>query len=88
DEACAMIRTEIDSMPSELDGVSRKVMQLEIEEAALKKEKDPASAVRLKALQDELEEARDEQGLLRERYESEKKGIGEVRALRERIATT
>ena len=54
DEACAMIKTEIDSMPAEMDGVARKIMQLEIEEAALKKETDALSQNRLKALQDEL----------------------------------
>ena len=58
DEACAMIRTEIDSLPSELDAASRCVMQLEIEETALKREADAASAERLKALQKELQEAR------------------------------
>ena len=56
DEACAMIRTEIDSMPSELDEVTRRVMQLEIEEAALAKEKDEASKERLIHLQKELAE--------------------------------
>jgi len=85
DEACALIRTEIDSLPAELDAVSRKVMQLEIEEAALNKEKDAASVERLKALQKELQEAREEQTGLRAQYEAEKQGIGAVRELRERI---
>ena len=85
DEACALIRTEIDSLPAELDAVSRKVMQLEIEEAALNKEKDAASVERLKALQKELQEAREEQTGLRAQYEAEKQGIGVVRELRERI---
>ncbi len=88
DEACAMIRTEIESLPSELDGVSRKVMQLEIEEAALKKEKDPASVARLKALQEELEDAREEQAALRTQYETEKREIVDVRSIRERIEAT
>ena len=61
DEACAMIRTEIDSMPTELDEVTRRVMQLEIEEAALEKEKDEASKERLRTLQKELAEFRDKQ---------------------------
>jgi ATP-dependent Clp protease ATP-binding subunit ClpB len=87
DEACALIRTEIDSLPAELDAVSRKVMQLEIEEAALHKEKDAASVERLKALQKELQEAREEQTGLRAQYEAEKQGIGAVRELRERIET-
>ena len=85
DEACAMIRTEIDSLPSELDAVSRKVMQFEIEEAALMKEKDAASVERLKALRGELQEAREEQVGLRARYEAEKEGLTNVRGLRERI---
>ena len=72
DEACAMIRTEIDSLPAELDTVSRKVMQLEIEEAALTKEKDAASRGRLKNLRAELQEAREEQTALRAGYEAEK----------------
>ncbi|HRX27399.1 MAG TPA: AAA family ATPase, partial [Aminivibrio sp.] len=71
DEACAMIRTEIDSLPAELDTVSRKVMQLEIEEAALTKEKDAASLGRLKNLRAELQEAREEQAALRAGYEAE-----------------
>ena len=70
DEACAMIRTEIDSQPSELDAASRKVMQLEIEETALKHEEDDASKERLKALQKELAEARNEQSAVRDREES------------------
>ena len=85
DEACAMIRTEIDSLPAELDAVSRRVMQLEIEEAALNREKDAASAERLKVLRKELQEAREEQTGMRARYESEKHEIGAVRDLREKI---
>jgi ATP-dependent Clp protease ATP-binding subunit ClpB len=87
DEACAMIRTEIDSLPAELDAASRKVMQLEIEEAALKKEKDEASLERLKTLQKELQEAREEADTLRAQYESEKEVITRVRSLREEIDT-
>ena len=60
DEACALIRTEIDSMPTELDEVTRKVMQLEIEEAALTKEKDDASNARLETLQEELANLKEE----------------------------
>ncbi|MGI6783977.1 MAG: ATP-dependent chaperone ClpB [Aminivibrio sp.] len=85
DEACAMIRTEIDSLPAELDSASRRVMQLEIEEAALTKEKDGASLERLKALRAELRDAREEQDSLRAAYEAEKEGLAEVRGLRERI---
>lgn len=85
DEACAMIRTEIDSLPAELDNVSRRVMQLEIEEAALMKEKDSASAERLKHLRGDLQEAREEQDSLRAGYEAEKEGLAEVRELREKI---
>ncbi len=85
DEACAMIRTEIDSMPAELDAASRRVMQLEIEEAALKKEKDKASQERLKALQKELQDVRGQSDALRAQYESEKKAIQHVQGLREQI---
>jgi ATP-dependent Clp protease ATP-binding subunit ClpB len=85
DEACAMIRTEIDSMPAELDEVTRRVLQLEIEEAALKKEKDKASKERLKTLQKELADLRSQSDAMRAQWEGEKKSIEEVRALRERI---
>ena len=85
DEACAMIRTEIDSLPSELDAASRRVMQLEIEETALKREADAASAERLKALQKELQEARTEADSLRAQYETEKGAITGIRELRSRI---
>ncbi|WP_300524877.1 AAA family ATPase, partial [Aminiphilus sp.] len=85
DEACAMIRTEIDSLPAELDAAARKVMQLEIEEAALKKETDRASEARLKVLQKELAEARTGADALRAQYEAEKQAIGKVQALREQI---
>ncbi len=85
DEACAMIRTEMDSMPAELDAVTRRVMQLEIEEAALKKEKDAASMQRLDVLRKELADARAEGDALRARWEQEKGGIDRVRQLREQI---
>ncbi len=85
DEACAMIRTEIDSMPAELDAVSRRVMQLEIEEAALKKEKDKASKQRLETLQKELQDVRAQADAMRAQYDSEKQGIQKVRRLREDI---
>ena len=85
DEACAMIRTEIDSQPSELDAASRKVMQLEIEETALKHEDDEASKERLKALQKELEDARAEADTLRAQYEAEKNAIGGIREIRSQI---
>ena len=85
DEACAMIRTEIDSLPSELDAASRHVMQLEIEETALKREQDAASQERLKVLQKELQEARTEADALRAQYEAEKKSIVGIRQLRSQI---
>ncbi len=88
DEACAMIRTEINSMPSEIDGVSRKVVRLEIEEAALKKEKDDASAARLAELQKELSDLKDQQKALVARYNAEKEKLAEVQQLREKIETT
>ena len=85
DEACASIRTEIDSMPAELDQITRKVMRLEIEETALKKEKDKASKERLKALRKELADARAEADAMRAGWETEKKAIEEVREIREKL---
>jgi ATP-dependent Clp protease ATP-binding subunit ClpB len=85
DEACAMVRTEIDSMPTELDEITRRVMQLEIEEAALKKETDKASQDRLEALRKELADLKDQANTLRAQWESEKDAIGAVRSLREEI---
>ena len=82
DEACAQIRTEMDSMPEELDTLSRRVMQLEIEETALKKETDDASKLRLEALRKELAEARSEAAALRARWEAEKDSVGKVQKLR------
>lgn len=88
DEACATIRTEIDSMPSELDEITRRVMQLEIEEAALKKEQDAASAERLQTLQKELATAREKAGAMRAQWEFEKQSIEEVRTVRQDIEKT
>ncbi len=85
DEACAMIRTEIDSMPAELDEVTRRVMQLEIEEAALKKERDKASQERLENLRKELSELREKANAMRAQWEAEKEAIKRVQALREEI---
>jgi ATP-dependent Clp protease ATP-binding subunit ClpB len=85
DEACATIRTEIDSMPAELDEVTRRIMQLEIEEAALKKETDRASSERLKALTEELGEARLEADAMRSQWKREKEGIQKLQGLREQI---
>lgn len=85
DEACATIRTEMDSMPSELDEVTRRVMQLEIEEAALKKEKDKASRERLETLRKELAEQRSRADALRAQWEVEKGAIQQVQSLREEI---
>ncbi|MDA0842068.1 MAG: ATP-dependent chaperone ClpB [Planctomycetota bacterium] len=85
DEACAMIRTEIDSMPAELDEVTRRVMQLEIEEAALKKEKDKASQDRLESLRKELADLKNKADSMRAQWDSEKEAIQRVRALREEM---
>ena len=78
DEACATIRTEIDSMPSEMDDIARKIMQLEIEEMALKKETDTLSKERLSALQKELAELRDKFNAMKAQWENEKKSINIV----------
>ncbi len=88
DEACAMIRTEIDSQPSELDAASRKVMQLKIEEISLKHEDDEASKERLKTLQKELQEAESEAETLRVQYENEKKAIADIQSFRRQIEDT
>ncbi|MBC1626341.1 ATP-dependent chaperone ClpB [Listeria welshimeri] len=85
DEACATIRVEIDSMPSELDEVTRKVMQLEIEEAALKEEKDPASERRLEMLQRELADYKEEANKMKSKWEAEKSEISKIREVREQI---
>lgn len=83
DEACAMIRTEIDSMPSELDEVTRRVMQLEIEEAALAKETDDASRERLQTLQKELANLREQANAMKAKWQLEKEGIQKVQEKRE-----
>jgi ATP-dependent Clp protease ATP-binding subunit ClpB len=88
DEACARIRTEIDSMPAELDEVTRRVMQLEIEQAALKKEKDKASMDRLEALGAELAELKSEQATMRAQWENEKEAIHKLQSIREEIERT
>ena len=88
DEACAMIRTEIDSMPAELDEVSRRIMQLEIEENALKKEDDEASRRRLEMLEEELSKQREKMKEMKARWENEKSAIQKVQKLREDIERT
>jgi len=88
DEACAMLRTEIDSLPSELDTISRRVMQLEIEEQALKKEKDPASRERLEALRRELAGDREKAVAMRAQYDTEKLAIQRIQGLREQLEKT
>ena len=85
DEACAMIRSEIDSMPAELDEITRRVMQLEIEEQALKKEKDKASMERLENLRKELADLRERAAAMRAQWEAEKAAIKRVQALRDEI---
>ncbi len=83
DEACALIRTEMDSMPTELDVISRKIIQCEIEEAALKKEDDQLSKTRLADIQKELAELRDQFNAGKAKWENEKNAIGKVQKLRE-----
>jgi len=85
DEACASIRTEIDSMPAELDEITRKVMRLEIEETALKKEKDKGSKERLKSLRKELADSRAQADEMRAQWMSEKQAIEKVREVREQL---
>ena len=85
DEACAMIRTEIDSSPAEIDSLQRKIMQLEIEEAALKHETDNLSIERLNALQKELVEMRDELSEMKAKWDSEKNAISRIQKVREEI---
>lgn len=85
DEACAMIRTEIDSMPTELDEISRKIIQHEIEEAALKKEDDQISAEHLAEVQKELAEMREKFNSMKAKWENEKNAITKVQKLREDI---
>ena len=85
DEACAQIRTEMDSMPTELDAVSRKIIQMEIEEAALKKEEDELSRGRLSELQKELAEERDHFNTMKAQWDNEKNALTRLQQLREQI---
>ena len=85
DEACATIRTEMDSMPQELDDVRRRIMQHEIEEAALKKEDDALSRERLSVIQKELADMREQFNAMKARWDNEKNSIGKVQKLREEI---
>jgi ATP-dependent Clp protease ATP-binding subunit ClpB len=85
DEACAVIRTEIDSMPAELDEITRRIMRLEIEEAALRKEDDPASQKRLETLRKELAELRSQADAMTAQWEAERQAIRRLQALREEI---
>ncbi|HZZ58934.1 MAG TPA: ATP-dependent chaperone ClpB [Opitutaceae bacterium] len=85
DEACAMIRTEMDSMPQELDELTRRALQLEIEETALAKEKDPASKRRLEVLRHELAEVREKSKGLKLQWEKEKASVSRTRKLREEV---
>ncbi|MBQ8627702.1 MAG: ATP-dependent chaperone ClpB [Agathobacter sp.] len=88
DEACALIKTELDSMPTELDELNRRVMQMEIEETALKKETDRLSTERLAALQKELAELRDELNEKKAKWTNEKDAVDKVSKLRESIEST
>jgi ATP-dependent Clp protease ATP-binding subunit ClpB len=88
DEACASIRTEIDSMPAELDQITRRTMRLEIEETALKKEKDAASLERLETLRQELGELKSKRDSMRAQWDTEKASLGKVQLLREKIEQT
>ncbi len=85
DEACALIKTELDSLPAELDELQRKIMQLEIEEAALKKEEDRLSKERLEHLQQELAELRSEFSTQKAQWDNEKVGVERVQKIREEI---
>ncbi|WP_195984098.1 ATP-dependent chaperone ClpB [Clostridium sp. D33t1_170424_F3] len=85
DEACAMVRTEIDSMPTELDEISRKIMQHEIEEAALKKDTDPLTQEHLKEIQKELADLQEQFKEMKAKWENEKQAISKVQKLREEI---
>ena len=85
DEACAMLRTEIDSMPAELDELTRRVMRLEIEETGLAKEDDPASQARLEDLRRELADLRAQADALRAQWEAERQALRRIQALREEM---
>ncbi len=85
DEACALIRTEIDSMPAELDDIRRKIMQLEIEEMALKKEDDSLSRDRLEKLREELANLKEKFNAMKSRWEAEKNSVDEVKRLKSEL---
>ena len=85
DEACAMVRSEIDSMPTELDNIQRRIIQKEIEQTALKKEQDSISKENLKKIEKELSELREEFKILKTRWENEKNAINKVQKLKEQI---
>ena len=88
DEACASIRTEMDSMPTELDALTRRLMQLEIEEAALVQEKDDASKARVTNLHKEIADLKEQETAQRQQWENEKASVSELQKLRESIETT
>lgn len=88
DEACALIRTEMDSLPTELDALNRRILQLEIEETALTKEKDAASLQRLQQLRNELINLRESSQVLKRQWEAEKSSIGELQNVRSEIENT
>ena len=88
DEACAMIKTEMDSMPSEMDDLAHRITQLQIEQVSLKKETDALSQSRLRELEKELAELQDNFRSMKARWENEKKSIGKVQTLREQIEQT
>lgn len=85
DESCAMLRTEIDSMPQEIDDVRRQILSLEIEREALKKETDEASKMRLEKIEEEISEKKSEFDLLKSKWEKEKKDLDSVKELKEKI---
>ena len=85
DEACAQIRTEMDSSPAELDAISRRIIQMQIEEAALKKEEDPLSRSRLEQLQKDIAEAKDRQNTLKAQWDNEKNALTRLQQLRSQI---
>ena len=88
DEACALIKTEMNSMPTEMDEISHKIMQLEIEEAALVKEKDKISAAHLEEIRAELAELREDFSAMKAKLDNEKQSIGKVQKIREQIEKT
>ncbi len=85
DEAAALVRTEIDSMPSELDDLSRRLLQLQIEKTSLKKEKDPQSVKRLENIEEEINNLQNKYDTLKAKWEREKSGLGTVKALKQKI---